>query len=339
MNSRLDHIEIQKAGDLISHANKIVLTCHYNPDGDAIGSCLGLQYILKKRGKEVTVIVPNNFPGFLRWMPGASKIIINKQNPEKAKRIMKEADLLICLDFNQASRLDSFLEVIKETAVKTIMIDHHLEPEDFTDVLLSDPKASSTGELIFDVANHLWGIESINQDAATCLYVAIMTDTGSFQYSCTTHKVHSIVAELLKTGIKPNEIYDAVYNQFSENRLKLYGFCLAERMEILPELNTGIIHLSQNDMKKFNVKKGDTEGIVNLPLQIKGIRMAVLLTERESEVKISLRSKGLIDVSTFARLYFNGGGHYNAAGGQSSDSLQQTIETLKKLIAERKISI
>jgi len=252
---------------------------------------------------------------------------------------MKEADLLICLDFNQASRLDSFLEVIKETAVKTIMIDHHLEPEDFTDVLLSDPKASSTGELIFDVANHLWGIESINQDAATCLYVAIMTDTGSFQYSCTTHKVHSIVAELLKTGIKPNEIYDAVYNQFSENRLKLYGFCLAERMEILPELNTGIIHLSQNDMKKFNVKKGDTEGIVNLPLQIKGIRMAVLLTERESEVKISLRSKGLIDVSTFARLYFNGGGHYNAAGGQSSDSLQQTIETLKKLIAERKISI
>jgi len=339
LNDNINLATVNKAGAWIQGAKNIVLTCHYNPDGDAIGSCLGLQHILKDQGKAVSVIVPNDFPGFLRWMPGAKKIVINKQNPEKAIDLIHHADLIICLDFNQVSRLDTLQGLIKNTSAKSIMIDHHLEPEAFTDLMLSNPKASSTGEMVFEFSAALWGKKAIDYNAAICLYVAIMTDTGSFQYSCTTDKVHSIVADLLKTGISPNEIYDQVFNQFSENRMKLFGFCLAERMEILPHLHLGIINLSQEDLRKFKNRKGDTEGIVNLPLQIKGIRMAVLVTERESEVKLSFRSKGIIDVSSFARKYFNGGGHYNAAGGSSSESLSSTISTLKKNIIETKISM
>ncbi len=339
MKSRLDIADIQRARELVDRASRIVITSHHNPDGDAIGSSLGWYHFLQGLGKDCRVIVPNDYPGFLKWMPGTDSLIIHELNPNQAEELIANAELIFCLDFNQSNRLNSLEPFVLQASCPKVLIDHHLEPESFTEVLISDQRAAATGEIIYHLMRIGWSDQPISRDIAECLYAAIITDTGSFQYPSTTPDVHRIIAELMETGMNASEVCNELYNRFSFRRMRFVGFCMSERLELLKDLNTGVIALTREDMRRFNIEKGDTEGIVNIPLKMDNVVLAILVTERNGLTKISFRSKGDLNVNEIARRHFRGGGHKNAAGGSSDLSVPDTVREIRKVLEQYKEKI
>jgi len=336
----LKNFEYEDIKDLIGHSRSILVTSHHNPDGDAIGSVLALAGLLSKMGKEAIAMVPNDYPAFLKWMPGSNEVIIFRLNEEKAKDIISRSDLIFCLDYNALNRIDVIEKALRKAGGKKILIDHHPDPvlTDF-DFYLSVIQTSSTSELLYRFIEGCSWLDRIDNDIATCLFVGIMTDTGSFSFSCNYADTFQITASLLRTGINPEQIHRLVYDTYSENRLRLLGYCLIEKLTILPELSTAYIALSKDEIDRFHHQVGDTEGIVNYALSIENIKIAVLMTERKDRIRLSFRSKGDLSVNNIAREYFNGGGHKNAAGGDSFVSLDETIIKLKEVLVQYKEKI
>ena len=316
---------------LLKKSNNIVIVTHYNPDGDAMGSSLALYNYLIKVGKNVTVITPNDYPEFLQWLPGNKKVLEFHNNQKKAATIISKSDLIFTLDFNNYSRLEGLVELLQNSTAKKVLIDHHQQPDNYATLMFHDVKACSTCELVYEFIAGLGGKKLIDKNIAACLYTGIMTDTGSFRFDSVTPKTHLILADLLSTGLHPSDIHSAIYDTYSESRVKLLGYCLTEKMVVMSEYQTAYISLTDKELKHYSHQKGDTEGIVNYPFSIKGIKFCAFFSESEGKIKISFRSKGKFDVNQFARKHFNGGGHINAAGGRGSVSDLDT--TVKEFLA------
>lgn len=317
----------------LANAKQVVLLPHVNPDGDAVGSALGLARVLKNAGIATEVVCVNDYPEYYHWLEGHAQVSFYSNKPKKVKRIVNESDLLICLDFNHLSRTGDMKPLVENFQGPTILIDHHPGPQGFTDLLISHPECSSTAELVFHVLKAMDFEQFIDQTAAEALFCGIMTDTGSFDYNVSDPQTFQTVGELLKYGIDPEYIHAQVYDNYSVNRMRLLGYCLSECMEVFPEYHSAVIYISKETQKKFNFTPGDSEGFVNIPLSIKGIHFSSLFTERDDLVKASFRSKGEFSVNEYAATNFNGGGHRNAAGGEVHASLTSTVEKYKALLS------
>ncbi len=315
----------------------IIITMHQKPDGDAMGSTLGLYHFLKQLGHNTTVISPTNWASFLDWMPGVKEVIDFDKNKETCRKMIADTDYVFCLDFNILHRTKNMEECLKTTSAQKILIDHHEQPqvEEFA-FGSSIPAKSSTSEMVYDFITESGNDNLINKDIATCLYVGVMTDTGSFRFPATTPSVHTMIARLLQTGIKHTDIHNNIYDNFLESRLRFIGYVLSNKMEVFYEYNTAVIHVTRQELQRFNITTGDTEGLVNYPLSIQGLKMAAIVIDRDEERKWSFRSKGAFDVNTFARKYFDGGGHFNAAGGSSKKPINETLQDFYKAIKENK---
>ena len=321
---------------LVTKAQNISIVTHVNPDGDAMGSSLGLYHYLKSKGKSVKVIVPNAFPDFLAWMPASKQAIVFEGNETAAKKQINKSDVVFILDFNNYNRIDALGELIKNSPSKKVLIDHHQAPDTVFDYYFHDTASSSTCELIYDFICGIDSSKVIDKKTANCLYTGIMTDTGSFRFRGTNEKTFTVAAALIKAGAENATIYNSVFDDYTENRLKLLGYCLYEKLVFVPEYNAAYMALSEAELKRFNFKKGDTEGIVNYALSVGGIKLSAFFSEKEGTIRISYRSKGKVDVNAFARAHFNGGGHINAAGASSNLSLDDTVKKFVSLLPEFK---
>jgi phosphoesterase RecJ-like protein len=319
---------------LFSSSENILIICHINPDGDSVGAQLALYHYFKFMGKNVSLMAPNNLQEFLRWMDGSDEINIFIRDRKKCRILIDRADLIIMVDFNQPGRLGEAEEFVTASDTKKIVIDHHLDPVNFADIIISDPSKCSASELVHELICEINGSPFINKSYAEALYVGIITDTGNFEHGAYSSKTFRIVADLLDTGIVKENIIDLIYNNFSSDRIRLQGFALNQRMVVLPELKSAYISLSKNDLKEYNHVKGDTEGFVNMPLSIKGICFSALFIEKDNFIKLSFRSKGQFPSNEFASLYFAGGGHKNASGGEYFDTLENTIAYFLKVLKE-----
>jgi len=310
---------------------RIVITMHQKPDGDAMGSTLGLFHFLQTFGHQVQVISPTNWAKFLDWMPGCDSVIDYENETAKSKAMIAEAEWIFCLDFNTLSRTKKMETALATSSALKILIDHHEQPQvEVFSYGVSDTTKSSTCEMVYDFIKASGFQDRINDTVAQCLYTGLMTDTGSFRFPSTSADVHLMVADLKQRGLQHSVIHEHLFDQFSENRLRFIGNTLLNRMEVFFEYNTALIAIPQADLIKYDIKTGDTEGLVNYPLSIEGIKLAAIIIDRGEERKCSFRSKGDFDVNTFARTYFNGGGHFHAAGGQSKDPLEKVVEEFKK---------
>lgn len=310
---------------------KAVITTHHKPDGDAMGSTLGL-YLFLKNFMKVQVITPTDYPEFLNWLPGNDDVLIYEGNEEKATQMAQEAELIFCLDFNRLSRINEFGNVVRQSAAKKILIDHHLDPENFEDYTYWDNHTSSTAELVFHMIKNYFGLEFITPEIGTCIYCGLMTDTGNFQHNNTTAMTHRVAADLIEAGVVHTDIHERIFDVFTLNRSRLFGYCLLEKLEVIPELRTALIWLSKEELERFGVVTGDTEGLVNLGLGIQDVVLSVLIVDRTKLVKMSFRSKGDFAVNEYAEKYFNGGGHRNASGGQSDDTLENVVQKFRDTI-------
>ena len=312
---------------------KIVITTHQKPDGDAMGSSLGLYNFLISLGHSVQFISPTNWAGFLKWMPGANQVIDFELSKEVAIKYIQEAEILFCLDFNVLHRTKNMEPVLAPLTCIKVLIDHHQQPqEDYFSYGISDTTKSSTCEMVYDFIVESGHANKLDTQIAQCLYTGVMTDTGSFRFPATSASVHYMVAKLKETGFNHTLVHENIYDSFLENRLRFIGHVLLNKMEVLYEYNTAIMSIPKNDLLRFHIKTGDTEGLVNYLLTIQGIRFAALVIDRDEERKWSFRSKGDFDVNTFARTHFEGGGHFNAAGGRTDDTLDATVWNFKKVI-------
>ena len=322
-----------KFKDLLSQKKNIVITTHRGPDGDAMGSSLALYNLLINLGHDVKVVTPNDYASFLHWMPGNDDVVEYDGNEKLATSITEKAELIIMLDFNSKNRLDNYSDTVFNLDTYKVLIDHHQDPDmKIADLIFSDPDSCSTAQLLYEVLEGMGLTDIIDQDISECLYTGIMTDTGSFKYSSTTSKTHNIIAQLINKGARSSMIHDLVYDNSSADRMKLLGYCINDKLLLYPENNSAIISLTNEELKKFNFRKGDTEGIINYALAIKDIIFAAFIVEREGVVKLSLRSKGDFKVNIIANKYFNGGGHTNAAGGISSVNVNETIKKVEEII-------
>jgi len=330
--------ELDLVKNLLTIPKKITIISHRNPDGDAMGSSLALLHFLKQLKHQVTFISPNEFPDFLAWLPGTNDVVIFEREYEKAIKILSTSDLIFTLDFNALHRTgDAMQKTLETLEVPMLMIDHHQAPDAYPVFTFSDTNYGSTCEMIYDFINALGYNNLINKDVATCLYTGIVTDSGSFRFPKTTAATHKCVANLIEKGIDNSEIHNLLFDNSTYNRLQLLGKAL-QNLKILPEYKTSYITLSQEELNSFNYEKGDTEGIVNYGLNIKGVDFTAFFSENKEEgiIKISFRSQGNFDVNAFARNHFNGGGHINAAGGKSFLSLEETINQFISILAKEK---
>ncbi len=322
----------------IESPKNILVIGHKNPDGDAVGSCMGWALFLKSLGHQVEVIMPNDYPDFLNWVPGQEEILLFSKDEEKIKALVKASDLIFTLDFNHFSRVgEGFAELLEASGKPFVMIDHHEQPGDYAAICVSHPEYGSTAELVFECIYHMNLTEKLDKDMASCLYLGIMTDTGSFRFPSTTARTHEIAATLINCGAKSHQIHQSTFDANSLSRLKLLGRAM-QNLTYLPEFRAAYIHLSQDELDEFNFQKGDTEGFVNYGLSLKDIVLAAIFKEDKQQgiVKISLRSKGNFDVNKMARTHFDGGGHLNAAGGRSDLTLEETIEKFVHLLENYK---
>ena len=329
--ANVDHVE-----KWFERADKIVIVSHVSPDGDAIGSSLGLWHFLNSQDKTVHVIVPNAFPDFLKWMPGAKEIIQYNRYKEFADKLIMEADVICCLDFNVLSRIDEMEEIVRVSPGRKMMVDHHLYPGDFARIVISHPQISSTSELVFRLICQLGNFSDITKEAAECIYTGMMTDTGGFTYNSNDREIYLIIGELLSKGIDKDEIYRNVFNTHSEGRLRLMGYVLYEKMLVFPLFNSALITLSREEQQKFQYKKGDTEGFVNMPLSMKDICFSVFLREdtEKDMIKVSLRSVGTFPCNQVAAEFFNGGGHLNASGGEFYGPMEEAVALFKQALVK-----
>lgn len=327
--------KIQKAKKYVEKGESFVIVTHVSPDGDALGSSLGLYHFLTACGKDnVAVIVPNEFPSFYRWMPGAKDIIIYEKYTEFADQLIRDADVLFCLDFNEPKRIEKMAPAVLSTEARKVMIDHHLNPSDFCRVVISYPEMSSTSEMVFRFICRMGMFDLLDRKAAACIYTGMMTDTGSFTYNSNRPEIYTIVSELIKKGIDKDLIYRKVNQVYSESRLRMMGYVLYEKMKVYPSRKAALITLSQQELARFQYVTGDTEGFVNLPLSMEEVEFSVFIREDAEYIKISLRSVGDFPCNIFASTYFNGGGHKNASGGEFYGSLEDAVKVFEKGLAE-----
>lgn len=330
----MNEIEIKTVKDLLAQPKKIAIIPHRSPDGDAMGSTLALYHFLLKLNHQPQIISPNDFPNFLAWMPGSENVLVYENDKVNCTKILHEAELVFTLDFNALHRTGEMEHVLNKLAAPFIMIDHHQKPDTYATVTYSDTAFGSTCEMIYNFISYLDRTALIDKTIGTCIYTGIMTDSGSFRFPSTTSSTHNVVANLIDLGVRNSDIHNQVFDSNSYNRLQLLGRAL-QNMKLLPEHKTAYISLSQKDLDEFHYEKGDTEGIVNYGLTIKGIHFAAIFIEHRDEniIKISFRSQGTFDVNQFAREHFQGGGHLNAAGGKSYDTLANTIKKFEKIIS------
>ncbi len=329
--ANIDHVE-----KWFARAERIVIITHVSPDGDAIGSSLGLFHFLDSQEKTVHVVVPNAFPDFLRWMPGAKDIIRYDRYAEFADKLIGEADIICCLDFNALSRIDKAADAVKSSQARKLMIDHHPDPADFCQITISHPEISSTSELVFRLLCGLGYFEDMTKETAECIYTGMMTDTGGFTYNSNSREIYFIVSKLISKGIDKDEIYRKVFHTYSEGRLRLMGYMLYEKMQVFPQFNAALVWLTKEEQKKFQYAKGDTEGFVNIPLSIKGVIFSAFLREdtEKDMIKVSLRSTGTFPCNQVATEFFNGGGHLNASGGEFYGTMDEAVERYKQALVK-----
>ena len=335
MENILSEKELKEFRKLLDDCTKVVISAHVGPDGDAIGSALGLANYLRRKGKQVTVAMPNIFPDFLKWMPGADSILIYTRQQEQAKAAIEQADLIIICDLNQPSRLNGLEEHVMASQAPRILIDHHLDPAYFCQLTVSRSEMCATGEVICHLLHQLGELNSISQDEAVCLYAAMMCDTGAFSFNSNRPVIFECISHLLARGIDKDQIYRNVFYTASEGRLRLQGYLLYVNMKVLHNYHTTIITLTNEERRRFNVKNGDTEGLVNIPLQILGMRLSIFInedTEHPGTMKLSLRSVDDFPCDQMASRFFNGGGHKNASGGKLVCTMEEACETVKKAV-------
>ncbi len=323
---------IQQVRKLLENREKIVITCHVSPDGDAIGSSLGLYHFLDSLGKEVNVVVPDMLPRNLLFLKGSKEIVVYTRYPEFAEKLIEEAEIIFCLDFNVLSRIDRLQKAVETSAAKKVLVDHHLHPGDFCDVTISHPEIASTCELVFRLICQLGMFDRIPLHAAEAIYTGMMTDTGNFTYNSNTPEIYYIIAELVKLGINKDRIYAMVYNSNTADKIRLNGYAVSEKMELFPEYKAALITLTREEMKRYDYHKGDSEGLVNVPLGIEGIRFSIFLREDKDFIKVSMRSKGFFPTNKIAAEQFGGGGHLNASGGEFHGSMDEAQELVRKIL-------
>lgn len=331
--------QLQELKRELDSASKIVVTCHVSPDGDAIGSALGLLHVLEKAGKHVRMVTPDMPPQSLNFMPGIKDIVIYTRQEVLAKRFVAEADLIVCLDFNTLARIDRLAPWVKDSKAKKVLIDHHLEPDDFADVCISYPKMSSTCELLFNAIYFLDMMKYMSKKSATCIYTGMMTDTGNFTYNANSADTYRVIAELMRYGIDKENIYRRAMNTYSADRLRLMGYALSEKMELFPEVGGAMIVLDKHELGRFRYQRGDTESLVNRPLTIPGIDWSMFLREDSDYIKVSARSQGDFAVNTYCEEFFNGGGHKNASGGEFYGTLEECKAVVYKIVEDLKEKI
>ncbi len=327
--------QVVKAKKLIYEADKIAVIAHAAPDGDAVGSSMALYHALYSLDKETFVIYPDPFPSFLGWINSVDKAIIYSQQKEEAEAVLNEVDLIICVDFNDPKRVGGLKDVLVNSEVTKILIDHHPHPVmEPWKLVMSYPKIASTSELVFRLICRIGHAADINKYSAEAIYTGMMTDTGGFTFNSNNEEVYYIISELIRRGINKDEIYRKVFNTYTADRMRLMGYVLAEKMKIFAEQKTALIVLTAEEQEKFNFQKGDAEGFVNMPLSIDGVVFSVFLREDPDKIKISLRSQGSFPANEFSARFFNGGGHLNAAGGESYMSLEETISLFENALPE-----
>ncbi|NNE54929.1 MAG: bifunctional oligoribonuclease/PAP phosphatase NrnA [Flavobacteriales bacterium] len=325
----LDPKQLAQARSLIDSAQNILITTHRSPDGDAIGSSLALMLFLKRLGKSSTVIVPNDYPQFLNWMAGQDEILVFEEKEAACAEIIRVSDLIFSLDYNVLHRTGDMAAELAKSSAPFILIDHHQQPGDYPEVTFSDTASCSTCQMIFEFIDGLGHKDLIDSEIAECIYCGIMTDSGSFRFPSVTPETHRIVASLIEEGLDHAKVHRNVYDTNLLDRLKLLGYALSNKLQVMDGHHAAIITLSKNELEKHNYRPGDTEGLVNYALSMQGINLAVFVREGNNQVKMSFRSKGSFDVNQFARTHFHGGGHKNAAGASSSRSLEDTVAKLK----------
>ncbi len=323
--------------NLITNATNIVITCHVSPDGDAVGASLALKHVLVQLNKNVEVVTPDQCPKSLQFLPGIKTIIPYSINKAVADKKIHEADLIFCLDFNSLYRVDKMAEILSSASAYKVLIDHHLEPEDFASITISKPNLSSTCLLLYYVINQLKLSDYITNDVATCIYTGMLTDTGNFSYNSNDADLYLVISDLLKCGIDKDSIYNQVYNTNNESRIRLCGYALDQKMQLFPDNHASLICINKEELEKFNYEKGDTEGLVNIPLSIPGICYSAFFREDDDYVKISMRSIGDFPVNKICEKYFNGGGHKNAAGGEFYGTIVEAELLFKSILFENNI--
>lgn len=329
---------VAKLKELLSSPKRIAITTHQKPDGDALGSSLAWYHYLKKGNHKVKIVTPTDYPEFLKWIPGNNDVLVGPADPDMAKWTFDGADLIFCLDFNSLKRINEFEAVVKDSEGMTIMIDHHLEPDGFEDLGFLDSTASSTAEMIYRLIVAMGDKDLIDKEIADALYVGVMTDTGSFRFTNTSPAVHRMVAHLMELGVDVHQAHDRIFSNASPDRIRFIGHALSNCLTIIPELNTSYIKLPREVFKQFNVKSGDTEGLVQYALGIKGINLGILMTPQDNIVKLSFRSRNDVSAAEIAK-EFGGGGHFYAAGGRSKLSMEETEERLLGLLQQRKLAL
>lgn len=336
MKNVFKEADIERLRSIVAEGNVFVLTCHAGPDGDALGSTLGFAHYLNALGKEAVVVVPDAFPDFLAWLPGAQEILRFDKYRDKAELMIAMADVIFAMDYNALSRVDEMGDCIKKSKATKVLVDHHLQPERFCDLSFSYPQLSSTCEVVFRLVHALGDFELLTKAASECIYTGMMTDTGNFSYGPCTQDVYLIISMLLQKEINKDRIYNKVFNNYSEGRLRLMGYVLYEKMRVFPEYHSALITLTREEMARFNFNKGDTEGLVNIPLQMKGIYFSVFLREDTEKdlIRVSLRSQGTFPCNKFAAQYYGGGGHLNASGGQHLGTLEEAVAIFEMALEE-----
>ncbi len=327
--------DFQAIQDLLSSPRRIAITTHQKPDGDAIGSSMALYHYLIAKGHKVQVVSPTHYADFLKWIPGNEQIIVGPEDHDRANWIFEGADLIFCLDFNALSRINEFEKTVKEASGKKIMIDHHMDPAGFHDLAYHDDTASSTAEMVYRLIGELGDHDVLDTAMAKAIYMGVLTDTGSFRFTNTSPAVHRMVAHLMEVGVDVNEVYEQIYNQSSVGRLKFIGHCLSQCLTVLPELKTAYFKVPREVFKEYNIRLGDTEGLVNYALSIKDINLAVLMTQQDDLTKLSFRSRNHVSAAALAE-NFNGGGHFYAAGGRLQASPDDTEAKLLELLNQYK---
>jgi len=336
LNKIITEDNIQKAKKLINKYDKIIIVTHTSPDGDALGSSLGLYHFLTEYGKQVNIVVPNEFPDFLQWMPAAGDIVIAEKDFSIAAELMDAAELIFFLDFNVLKRIEQLEPLVEKSSAKKILIDHHLDPGDFCDITISHPDISSTSELIFRFICRMGLFEYVNKSCAECIYTGMMMDTGAFTFNSNSPAIYYIISELLEKGIDKDAIYSRVYSAYSARKIRMQGYILYKKMKLFKEYKTSLLSLSYEEHQRFRSQKGDTEGFVNIPLTIERVVFSAFIREEKEVVRISLRSKGNFPTNQFAREVFGGGGHLNASGGEFYGKLEDALRLFEEALPRYK---
>lgn len=323
---------VKRIKDKLKNSSNVLIISHYHSDGDAVGAVLSMSRFFSKMGYNASAALPDGYPVFLKWMKGVENILIYDKEPELIEQKFSEADLIFALDFNDPSRLKGMEKCYEKSNATKILIDHHPDPKKFSDIIISDVTVSSACEILYEFMISVGGNDIIDNEIATSLFVGILTDTGCFSFNSSDPQTFRRVAGLLDYGVNKDEIFNLVYDNYSDNRMRLLGYALKEKMEVIPEYNTAFISITMDELEKYSFVMGDTEGFVNYPLSIKGTRFSALFIEKPDHVKISFRSKGDFPVNLFSRNHFNGGGHLNAAGGELYENMEKTLKLFRSLL-------